>query len=114
MRPAIPEIASRSPQTTNWIVRNPIDAFVVAKLRDLGLPQSPEADRRTLVRRLYFDLVGLPPTPEETAAFLADPRPLAYEELVDRLLASSGNRRLARNETATSLHRGNMQQKARI
>lgn len=88
VRPAIPEIPGHSPQEPSWIVRNPVDAFIVARLRERGLSQSPEADRRTLLRRLYFDLVGLPPSPEETAAFLADPSPLAYEELVDRLLAS--------------------------
>ena len=68
--------------------RNPIDWFVLAKLREHGLPLSPEADRITLIRRLYFDLIGLPPTPEEVAAFARDPDPLAYEALVDRLLAS--------------------------
>jgi len=68
--------------------RNPIDAFIRAKLLEKGLSPSPEADRRTLIRRLSFDLIGLPPTPEEIAAFVADPDPLAYEKLVDRLLAS--------------------------
>jgi hypothetical protein len=69
-------------------VRNPIDAFVRAKLREKGLPPSPEADRRTLIRRVSFDLVGLPPSPEEIDAFVNDPSPIAYEALVDRLLAS--------------------------
>ena len=69
-------------------VRTPIDAFVLAKLREKGLQPSPEADRRTLIRRLYFDLIGLPPTPEEVEAFVADTSPDAYEKLVDRLLAS--------------------------
>ncbi len=68
--------------------RNPIDAFVLAKLREAGLSPSPEADRATLIRRVSFDLIGLPPTPEDVAAFVADPDPLAYEKLVDRLLAS--------------------------
>jgi hypothetical protein len=68
--------------------RNPIDAFVVAKLREKGLAPSPEADRRTLIRRVSYDLVGLPPTPEDVDAFVNDPDPLAYEKLVDRLLAS--------------------------
>lgn len=72
-----------------WI-RNPVDAFILAKLTEKGLAPSPEADRRTLIRRLYFDLVGLPPSPEEVARFLADPDPLAYEKLVDALLASTG------------------------
>ena len=59
-----------------------------AKLREKGLTPSPEADRRTLIRRLYFDLIGLPPSLEEIDAFVADPAPDAYEKLVDRLLAS--------------------------
>jgi len=67
---------------------HPIDAFIHAKLAEKGLSPSPEADRRTLIRRLYFDLIGLPPTPEEVAAFVADPDPAAYENLLDRLLAS--------------------------
>ncbi|MEZ5361899.1 MAG: DUF1553 domain-containing protein [Bryobacterales bacterium] len=69
-------------------VRSPIDAFVLAKLEDKGLTLSAEASKRTLLRRAYFDLWGLPPTPEETAAFLGDSRPDAYERLLDRLLAS--------------------------
>jgi mono/diheme cytochrome c family protein len=70
-------------------VRSPIDAFVLARLKEHGLALSPEADRRTLVRRVYFDLVGLPPEVEEVEAFVADARPDAYERLVDRVLASS-------------------------
>ena len=65
-----------------------IDAFVQARLLKAGLKPSPEADRRTLIRRVTFDLIGLPPTPAEISAFLADARPDAYEKLVDRLLAS--------------------------
>jgi hypothetical protein len=68
--------------------KNPIDAFILAKLQEKGLSPSPQADRRTLIRRLYFDLIGLPPTPEEIEAFIADRNPLTYEKLVDRLLAS--------------------------
>jgi hypothetical protein len=68
--------------------RNPIDAFVHQKLAALGLSPAPEADRRTLIRRLSFDLTGLPPSIEEVEAFVADPDELAYEKLVDRLLAS--------------------------
>ncbi len=68
--------------------RKPIDAFVLASLREKGLEPAPEADRRTLIRRLSFDLIGLPPTPEEVDAFLADASPDAYERLVDRLLDS--------------------------
>jgi cytochrome c553 len=65
-----------------------IDAFVAARLTESGLAPAPEADRRALIRRASFDLVGLPPTPEEVAAFEADPAPDAIERLVDRLLAS--------------------------
>ncbi len=69
-------------------VRNAIDAFVLEKLEARDLSLSPEADRRTLLRRAYFDLTGLPPEPEEVDAFLADTSPEAYESLLDRLLAS--------------------------
>lgn len=68
--------------------RTPIDAFVRERLKREGLTPSPEADRPALARRLSLDLTGLPPTPEETAAFLADTAPGAYERLVGRLLAS--------------------------
>jgi len=84
VRPALPKLPSAD---LKW-VRTSIDPFILAKLHEKGLAPSPEADRRTLIRRLYFDLVGLPPTPEEIAAFLTDPDPKAYENLVDRLLAS--------------------------
>ena len=66
----------------------PIDAFIHAKLAEKQLTPSPEADRRTLIRRVTFDLTGLPPTPEEVAAFIADKDPRAYEKLVGRLLDS--------------------------
>ncbi len=69
-------------------VRNPIDKFVLAKLEGEGLKPSPEADRPTLIKRLAIDLTGLPPTPKEVDAFVADSDPKAYENLVDRLLAS--------------------------
>jgi uncharacterized protein DUF1549/uncharacterized protein DUF1553/cytochrome c len=69
-------------------IGNPIDSFIVAKLHENGLTPSPAADKRTLIRRLAFDLIGLPPSPDEVAEFLADERPDAYERLVDRLLAS--------------------------
>jgi mono/diheme cytochrome c family protein len=72
---------------TKW-VRTPVDAFVWAKLRERGLKPAPEADRRTLIRRVYYDLTGLPPSYEQTEAFAADPSPDAYEKLVDELLAS--------------------------
>ena len=68
--------------------KHPVDAFVVAKLAQAGLALSPEAPKATLLRRLSLDLTGLPPTPEETAAFLADQSPDAYEKQVDRLMAS--------------------------
>jgi hypothetical protein len=67
---------------------NPIDAFILARLEKEGLQPSPEADRTTLLRRLSLDLIGLPPTPGEVDAFLADKGPQAYEKQVDRLLAS--------------------------
>jgi hypothetical protein len=68
--------------------RTPIDRFILAELINRGLHSAPEADRRTLLRRLYFDLIGLPPLPEEVDAFLADESADAYENVVDRLLAS--------------------------
>ena len=67
---------------------SPIDAFLLDRLHQAGLTPSPEADRRTLIRRVYFDLHGLPPTPAEIQSFVNDPAPDAYERLVDRLLAS--------------------------
>ncbi|MGA7656918.1 MAG: DUF1549 and DUF1553 domain-containing protein [Methylocella sp.] len=71
----------------DW-VRTPIDAFVLAKLEAKGLKPSPDADRATFIRRATLDAWGLIPTPEETAAFVTDTSPDAYEKLVDRLLAS--------------------------
>ena len=65
-----------------------IDRFILSRLEARNLKPNPEADKRTLIRRATFDLTGLPPTPEETAAFLADDSPAAYESLIDRLLAS--------------------------
>ncbi len=79
--PPIPEADS------SW-GHNPIDAFVLAKLREQGLEPSPLADRRTLIRRVKYDLHGLPPSPEEVAKFMADNQPSAYARLVDRLLES--------------------------
>ena len=67
-------------------VRNPIDSFILARLESEGTTPSPEAERSTLIRRLYLDLIGLPPPPEELEAFLADHRPDAYERLVTHLL----------------------------
>ena len=68
--------------------RNAIDRYILADLETVDLPHSPEADRVALIRRVTFDLTGLPPTPEEVAGFLADERPDAYERVVDRLLDS--------------------------
>ncbi len=69
-------------------VGNPIDAFITAKLDEKGMKLSAPADKRTLIRRAYYDLIGLPPTPEEVQMFLADSAPDAFEKVVDRLLAS--------------------------
>jgi cytochrome c553 len=80
-RPALPEVRNAAG------IRNPIDRFILAKLENDGLAPSPEAPRRTLIRRLSFDLTGLPPTPDEVAAFVNDARPDAYQRQVDRLLA---------------------------
>ncbi|MBV9467823.1 MAG: DUF1549 domain-containing protein, partial [Abitibacteriaceae bacterium] len=74
-------------KTPAW-VRNPIDNFVLARLEKDGLQPSATADRATLIRRVSLDLTGLPPTPEEVDAFIADKSPNAYEKVVDRLLAS--------------------------
>jgi mono/diheme cytochrome c family protein len=71
----------------NWC-RTPIDQFVLEALEARGIHPNPPADRRTLIRRLYFDLLGLPPSPQEVKEFVADPATDAYEKLVDRLLAS--------------------------
>jgi mono/diheme cytochrome c family protein len=82
VRPAVPVV----PNPT-W-VRNPIDAFVLTAPARAGIPPAPEADRVTLVRRLYLDLLGLPPSVAEVDAFLADRSPDAYENLLERLLQS--------------------------
>lgn len=71
----------------DW-ARSPIDSFVLARLEAEGMTPAADADRRTLARRLYFQLIGLPPTPEQLSSFLADERPDAVEKLVDELLAS--------------------------
>jgi hypothetical protein len=82
-RPAVPAISNPRSE-----LRNPIDHFILAQLEQVGLAPAPEADRITLIRRLYLDLTGLPPPTEAVRAFLADRSPDAYEQLVDRLLAS--------------------------
>jgi hypothetical protein len=69
-------------------VRTPVDAFVLERIEREGLNFSPDADKRTLIRRAYFDLLGLPPSPEDVDAFLADESPDAWSRLLDRLLAS--------------------------
>ena len=84
-----PVVEHPVPETSRggW-ARKGIDPFVLAKLEENGLEASPQADRRTLVRRAYLDLIGLPPTYDEIEAFAADSSPDAYRELIDRLLAS--------------------------
>lgn len=79
---AVPAVKS-----SGWI-RTPVDSFILNKLEEKGLHPVAEASRRTLVRRAYFDLHGLPPTPAEVSQFVQDPAPDAYEKLIDRLLAS--------------------------
>ncbi len=81
-RPPVPEVKDKA-----W-VRNPIDSFVLARLETEGLKPNPEADKATLLRRVSFDLTGLPPTSAEVDSFMADKSPEAYEKRVDQLLAS--------------------------
>ena len=80
--PAFPDAAARA-----WI-KTPVDAFILAGLRKAGLRPAASADRAALIRRITFDLTGLPPAPEEIDAFVADKSPSAWEKVVDRLLAS--------------------------
>jgi mono/diheme cytochrome c family protein len=82
VRPAIPSLNNSAWPT------GPIDALILARLEDEGLSPSPEAERPTLIRRAYLDLIGLPPSPAEVDAFVVDQSPDAYERLIDRLLAS--------------------------
>src|ERR1051326_564206 len=82
LKPVVPQVKDQS-----W-ARTPIDQFILAKLEEKGLRPSLPAAKRTLLRRVYFDLIGLPPTPAEMDAFLEDRSPVAYERVVDRLLAS--------------------------
>ncbi|MFO1096125.1 MAG: DUF1549 domain-containing protein, partial [Planctomycetaceae bacterium] len=81
-RPPVPPVSD-----PGW-VRNPIDAFVLARIDQQGLSPAPQADRATLIRRLFLDLTGLPPTMADVDAFVTDQVPDAYEQLVERLLAS--------------------------
>jgi len=83
VRPAIPKFNNRKSE-----IVNPIDAFILRKLKAKGLSLSPTANKQTLIRRATFDLTGLPPTPGEVRAFLKDGSPDAYTKLIDRLLAS--------------------------
>jgi hypothetical protein len=82
VRPPIPEV-----KNAGWC-RNPIDNFILSKLENLGLKPSGEAEKTTLIRRVYLDLIGLPPSPQEVDAFIADKSPDAYEKVVDHLFAS--------------------------
>jgi hypothetical protein len=84
----LPPRAQTPPSAGEGWARNPIDRFVFAKLKESGLSPAPEADRRTLARRLALDLTGLPPAAFEVEAFVKDTSPDAYEKLVDRFLAS--------------------------
>ena len=83
VRPQVPQVKGSA-----MMMRNPVDAFVLRRLGKKNLQPSPEANRRTLIRRLYFNLLGLPPKPGAMKSFVNDPDPKAYENLVDILLAS--------------------------
>ena len=83
--PAVPAFVSAADQA--W-AKQPVDAFILQRLQKEGLKASPQAERATLIRRVYFDLLGLPPAPAEVAAFVADQAPDAWPRLVERLLAS--------------------------
>jgi hypothetical protein len=87
-KPTVPGGPAFNVERSKFPVRNPIDAFVLAKLQSKGLKPNPEADRRTLARRLSLDLTGLPPKPEVVEAFVKDKSPDYYEKLVKALLAS--------------------------
>jgi hypothetical protein len=81
--PAVPQVKNSA-----WVV-NPIDAFILQKLEAKGMNPAPPASKRALLRRVYFDLIGLPPTPEEIQDFEDNPAPDAYEKVIDRLLADT-------------------------
>ncbi|MCA9431293.1 MAG: DUF1549 domain-containing protein, partial [Candidatus Omnitrophica bacterium] len=81
-KPSQPEVTD-----PDW-ARTPIDRFILAGLEERGLSPTPRASKQKLIRRLYFDLIGLPPSPEEVQSFVEDDSPSAYEDLVDRLLDS--------------------------
>ncbi len=90
-KPPVPQISpalhAALQASKDW-PKNPIDRFILTRLAERGLHPSPEASREALIRRVSFDLAGLPPSPEDIDAFASDPSPQVYEELVDRLLAS--------------------------
>jgi hypothetical protein len=86
-KPALPDSTDSADADADWST-NPIDRFVLEKLTRHGLTPSAPADRTTLARRVFLDLVGLPPTPEQVARFVDDPSPDAYERLVDRVLSN--------------------------
>jgi hypothetical protein len=81
VEPPVPSV-----KDAGW-VKNPVDAFIIAKLEEKGLKPAPPADKRTLIRRAYFDLIGVPPTPQDVDAFEADHSPDAFAKVVDKLLA---------------------------
>jgi len=85
-RPPLPQLVGPDAERAE----TPVDRFIIDTQRKNGLSLSPEADRRALLRRLYFDVIGLPPAPEEVEAFVKDPDPKAYAKLVDKLLALPG------------------------
>ena len=87
-RPLVAPVVPRLPGSLSEQVRTPIDAFILRQLATRNLSFSPPAPPARLVRRAWFDLLGLPPSPEQAEAFLADTTPQAYERLIDRLLAS--------------------------
>src|SRR5256714_12879943 len=84
--PSVPSFTAAADRA--W-VKTPVDAFILARLQKEGLKPSPPAERAILLRRVYFDMIGLPPTPSEMAEFVADKSPNAYSKVVEKLLASS-------------------------
>ena len=83
-----PVAATEPPRSSDAFVTNSVDAFVLQKLNELTLAPNPRATKAELIRRVYLDMLGLPPTPEEVQAFVADERPDAYPQIVERVLAS--------------------------
>ena len=91
VKPSVPFERANELLGNSQTVAHPVDAFVLSKLGERGLRPSPETSKNYLLRRLSFDLTGLPPSPEELQAFLADDTPMAYERAVDRLLNSEAH-----------------------